>query len=225
MNLQQMRDLVRTQLDLDDTDLPDVLLDAFLQEGYDRVVGLEQRWPFFELTWQITVDTDGIGVVPLDAQVIEQLLSGGYLLRRIDLRLGVGAFANTTTPGTPAYWTVLNQQLKVWPSPSAAISVTGYGYRHGADWIAVGASSECDCDRRLHIPICWYAASLGYAQQEDEVLEATYQKRFNESSALARDTIMRAWSGSPKQVSYTSYPQPWGGPGRPPQLIFELPGP
>ena len=42
MNLQGMRDYVRAQLDLDDTDLPDVLLDGYIQEGYDRVLALEQ---------------------------------------------------------------------------------------------------------------------------------------------------------------------------------------
>lgn len=225
MNLQQMRDLVRTQLDLDDTDLPDVLLDAFLQEGYDRVVGLEQRWPFFEVMWSIVLDANGTAVLPIDVLVIEQLVVGNYALRQIDLRWAIGMFGATTPSGTPTYWSILNRQLKVWPMPptNAAATTSAFGYRMGANWIGQGASAECDCDRRLHIPICWYAASLGYAQQEDEVLEATYLNRFKESSALARDSVMRAWSGQPKQLAYTSYPQPWGGPGRPPQLIFQLP--
>ena len=220
-----MRDLVRTQLDLDDSDLPDPLLDAFLQEGYDRVTGLEQRWPFFESVWTIVTDTNGVASIPLDVLVIEQLTANGYALRHIDLRWAIGMFGDSTQiSGTPAYWAVLNRRLKVWPgSGGAGHTLTGYGFRRGADWIGGGAGAECDCDRRLHIPICWYAASLGYAQQEDEVLEQTYLNRFKESSALARDSIMRAWTGSPKQVSYTTYPQPWGGPGRPPQLVFQLP--
>jgi hypothetical protein len=100
------------------------------------------------------------------------------------------------------------------------------GFRMGADWVAAGAGSECDADPQLHIPICWYAASLGYAQQEDEVLEQTYLNRFKESSALARDAIMRGWSGQPKQVSWTTYKSSTAtagvGAGG---LVFSLPGP
>jgi hypothetical protein len=114
--------------------------------------------------------------------------------------------------GTPAYWGVLNRRIKTWPAPSTTSTMSALGFRGGADWIALGASSECDADRRLHIPICWYAASLGYAQQEDEVLESTYLNRYRESATMARDTIMRTWSGQPKQVAYTHYPRTHVGP-------------
>jgi hypothetical protein len=78
------------------------------------------------------------------------------------------------------------------------VTVTIRGYRAPNDWVSGGASSEVDADTRLHIPVAYYACALGYAQQEDEVLEATYMKRYAESVALAKDSVMRTWTAQPK---------------------------
>jgi hypothetical protein len=228
MNLQQMRDFVRLQLDLDDTDLPDLLLDTYVQEGYDRVLELEQRWPFFESEWPVETDATGAATMPVDASVMEMVITpDGRLLSRIPTRLAVLKFPpGQSSSGNPTCWTGVNRAFRVLPAPGSATDLTVYGFRMGSDWIAiVGASGECDCDRRLHIPICWYACSLGYANQEDEVLEATYLNRFKESSAQARDAIMRSWTGGPKQVNYTHYPTTGTGPGGPAQLVINVPGP
>ena len=66
--------------------------------------------------------------------------------------------------------------------------------------------AEVDADARLHLPICWYACSLGYAQQEDEVLEATYLNRFREAATIAHDSVMRPWSGQPKHPQLGALP-------------------
>lgn len=223
MNLQQMRDLVRAQLDLDDTDLPDALLDAYIQEGYDRVLELEQRWPFMEIRWTLDVPAGGEVPMPDDASFIEMAIDpSGRVLPRIPPRLAVMSFppGNTAT-GTPAYWTRINRSMVLLPANSGLVTLTVLGYRQGSNWIGlVGASGECDCDRRLHIPICWYACSLGYAQQEDEVLEATYLNRFKESSAQAREAIMRTPPVTPRQVGYTHYPSQARGPGGPAQIVI-----
>jgi hypothetical protein len=222
-----MRDLVRTQLDLDDTDLPDPLLDAYIQEGYDRVLELEQRWPFFEIRWTIDVPVGGEVVLPEDANYIEMLMDpSGRVLPKIPARLAVTAFPpGQTQSGNPSYWSRINRSIVVLPAPTATIVCTALGYRLGSNWIGVvGASGECDCDRRLHIPICWYAASAAYAQQEDEVLEATYMNRFKEGASTARDAIMRASPVLPRQVAYTHYPTRASGPGGPAQLVINVPG-
>ena len=49
------------------------------------------------------------------------------------------------------------------------------------DWIAGGAGAEPDCDIRLHQLLAHYAIALCYAQQEDEVLEDVYMKRWQAS--------------------------------------------
>jgi hypothetical protein len=200
------------------------LLDAFLQQGYDLAIGLEQGWPFFQSSWSLFVGDDGFVALTPDVNVIEQLTGGdGQTIVRTDPRWLQMAYGATPQAGAPSYWAQFNRQLVLMPPPAVGYALRAHGYRHGADWIAGGASAECDCDRRLHIPICWYAASLGYAQQEDEVLEATYANRFKESVGQARDAIMRPWPGAPRQFAYTHYPTRNGYPGGPAQLVLEVP--
>jgi len=227
VNLQQMRDLVRTQLDLDDTDLPDTLLDAYIQEGYDRVLELEQQWPFFEFEWDVQFAADGTAQMPVDCRHISMMIDpAGQLLDRVSDRAAVMAYPpGQGGTGNPTSWTRLNRALHIFPAPGAVTTMHLTGYRTGSDWIkVVGASGECDCDRRLHMSICWYACSLGYAQQEDEVLEQTYLNRFKEASALARDAIMKPNVTQPKQVSWTHFPPSGtkaGGNG----VLISTPGP
>jgi hypothetical protein len=219
-----MRDFVRTQLDLDDTDLPNALLDGFLQDGYDRAVGLENRWPFFEATWPATVDEQGLVLLPSDVRSVEMFMtSDGRLLPRRTGRWGISVYGVGSTGSSSTYWSEWAGQYHVVPATGLVQNVTVFGFRAPSDWISQGASAECDCDRRLHIPICWYACSLGYAQQEDEVLEQTYLNRFRESVTMARDDIMRAWSGSPKQFASVSYGSPYGPSTRQPQVVITPP--
>lgn len=224
MNLDEVRSFVRTQLDLDPTDLPDTLLDVYVQDGFDRTIAIEQRWPFYESLWTATIGVDGKGTMPVDARVIEELIGvGGRVLMHVDFRYAAEWFGTTTPVGNPQYWTTINRQLRVWPAPSSPQDLSAHGYRMSADWIRDGASAEVDADRRLHIPVCWYACSLGYAQQEDEVLEGTYLGRFKESASIAREAIMRPWSGQVRQAFYRHYPRPgsyhstfgWGDPAGP----------
>jgi hypothetical protein len=223
-----MRDLVRVQLDVDEEDLPNVLLDTYLQTGYDLAIGLEHRWPFFEATWPITVAADAAGraTLPTGVRVIEMLFGpDGQLLRPLTVRQATMTYppGGSANVGSPAYWTEYGGQLIVMPTPSSDFALTALGYRAQTDWISLGAGSECDCDQRLHIPICWYACSLAYAQQEDEVLEVTYLNRYKETVSAARDAIMRAWTGAPKQVGYVDYPPMVSGPGGPAAIIINTP--
>ena len=58
-----------------------------------------------------------------------------------------------------------------------------------ADWVTGGAGAAPDCDIRLHQLLAHYAIALCYAQQEDEVLEDVYMKRWQASFVAARNAI------------------------------------
>ena len=222
MNLNEIRTFVRTQLDLDETDLPDVLLNVYIQDGYDHIIALENRWPFFEVLWRLTIPTTGQLALGTDVATIESLVaSDGHRLVRVDTRWIEDTFAPNTTNGTSVYWTQLGTAIATFPPPATDMDVTARGYRRPANWIAGGASAQVDADPRLHLPICWYACSLGYAQQEDEVLEATYMTRFREAATVAHDSVMRYWSGSPKILNSVPYGRRAFGAA--PSLVFQLP--
>lgn len=210
MNLDEMRVFVRTQLDVDSSDLPDALLNVYIQEGYERVIAVEQRWPFFETMWTFTIPAGGVGMLPIDTRVIEELTdSTGRMLSRADVRWVLGEFGVGAT-GTPSYWTTINRTIQLYPAPTVEVDLIAHGFRMASDWISIGAASEVDADTRLHIPIAWYACSLGYAQQEDEVLEQTYLNRFNQSVGIAQQAVMKPWTGQPRQAFHKSYRR-WGG--------------
>jgi hypothetical protein len=225
VNLQTIRDMVRTQLDLDETDLPDVLLDQYVRDGYQRMMNLETRWPSFEMLWAIPAVANTPAVLqPDDALEIDSVMGAdGYPLQRVDRRWAEGMF-NLVSPtmGTPRFWFRLGIQLYLLPVPSIDQPLSLYGWRRPLDWVSLGASAQVDADERLHLPIVWYACSTGYAQQEDEVLEATYMNRFKESSALARDSVMKSWTGQPKAFASIPYRTAGVTTGRP-QLILKPP--
>jgi hypothetical protein len=200
MNLQQIRDMTRTQLDLDESDLPDALLDNYVRDGFERIIGLETRWPFYEWVWDITAPPEGYFNLPVDAREVTSVMSQQGRIVHVDARHAEDLFG-FTGGGTaqPMYWSQLASSIQLWPQPiGAALPLRLRGWRKAADWVTNGAAAEVDADERFHLPIVWYCCSAGYAQQEDEVLEATYMARFTQSLTLAHDSVMRPWSGTPK---------------------------
>ena len=218
MNLNQIRTFVRTQLDLDETDLPDLLLDVFIRDGYDHIVNLERRWPFFETVWSIPSGSGAVDL-PSEADVIESVVApDGHRLWHAESRWIEDNFLGSTVTGTPQYWSQVNRTMYVWPKPTASFVMYVRGFRQPRDWVQFGASAEVDADVRLHIPVAYYACSMGYAQQEDEVLEATYMTRFREAVTVAHSAVMRPWTGQPKILNGVHY-----GPRRRPPTLAMLP--
>lgn len=226
VNLDQIRLMTRAQLDLDDTDLPDALLDNFVRDGYERIINMERRWPFFEQTWTVPVAAGDPLIMPIDLAEADSLVgTNGKRLHRVTRRWAEDRFnvVTPTTGTTGGFWYPLGRQIYVLPNVSVAETYQIVGFRLPSDWVSLGASAEVDADPRLHMAIVWYACSAGYAQQEDEVLEQTYMNRFRESAGIAHDAVMHPWSGQPRQVSSIRYGSPWGGYGGPAQLVFQLP--
>jgi len=205
VNLQELRDAVRNQLDTDETEVPNTLVDLFLRDAYNRTMQLEERWPFFQSSWSLASS-------PLNNEyardsTISNLVqvfdaTGDFVLAQLDHVLAAQAYGDgTTMSGTPHYWSEWGGNIYLWPTPSEARSYSMIGYRRPQDWIASGASAEVDADERLHLPLFYYATSLVYAQQEDELLEAMYMTRYQQSVNQARNDIMRVPQHRPLVMS------------------------
>ena len=54
VTLNALRTQVRNMVDLDETDLPDSIIDQFAREGFQRIYSLERRWPFLQETYTFT---------------------------------------------------------------------------------------------------------------------------------------------------------------------------
>jgi hypothetical protein len=194
VNLQQLRDAIRTQLDMDEEELPNALLDSYLQEGYTRTIAMENRWPFFETVWPVgSTGTTTIDIPPdCNASQITTLIDDvtGYRLMQVSNEIAEDNFVASATITQPIYYTIWGSQITLWPHYSGdPRSFTLRGYRLERNWIGDGAGAEVDADPRLHMLLVHYAIALAYAQQEDEVLEDTYMKRWQSSYLAAHNAI------------------------------------
>lgn len=199
MTLEELRIYIRVQLDMDEEELPNALLDSYLNEGYLRTISQDQQWPFFEEFWQVAlvpsaesvmlpVDCDPIGIMSLVDSI-----TGGRLMQ-IGNELAEDNFVGPNAHGTvPNYYSVYAGQIWLWPKPfeGAERQYDLRGHRYGRDWIAAGPDTQVDADVRLHILLAHYAIALCYAQQEDEVLEDVYMKRWQSGFAAAHAAICR----------------------------------
>ena len=198
MNLQQLRDYVRVQLDVDEEELPNALLDTYFNEAFLRTMSMENRWPFYEMRWDVAkvaasptvalpADCDPPGIMAL----IDK--TNGVRLMQVANELAEDSFVGmAATASNPSYYSIYGGAIVLWPELAAGSADRNFllrGYRLPQDWISQGASAEPDCDARLHQLLAHYAIALAYAQQEDEVLEDVYMKRWQSSYLAAHSAI------------------------------------
>lgn len=193
MNLSELRDAVRTQMDLTEDDLLNTTLDMYIREAYDRTIQLERRWPFFESSWSVSCTAGGAITVPATLSGIASLTDDeyGWRLVQIGPELAEDKFKGNTWVATPAYFSWWGDTLTLRPNPSEVRAYTIRGWRKPIDWVSEGAAAEVDADTRLHLPLFHYACSLAYAQLEDTELENTYMRRWAATAEQAHDDIMR----------------------------------
>jgi hypothetical protein len=200
----ELRALVRTQLDMDDEELPNETIDAWLEDGFERTLMIEERWPFFEHQWNITTVADQVAyskadlaTADADSYVIAQIVAllditdDPFLLDYVshdwaELHFGLGANGG----GVPAAWSEWAGSIHLWTAPAAGRTVRVRGYRLPA-WGSAEADAP-DCDERLHYSLYFYACAMAYAQQEDEILANQYLNYWSDAVRRAQDSIMAA---------------------------------
>jgi hypothetical protein len=193
VDVQSLKNYVRGHLELDDEDLPDTLLNPYLMDAFERTVAFDNRWPRYEKNWSVAL-VDGETTISLPADCnVPSLLSvispaDGYRLVGITQENAEAMFLTghtTILVGPPVYYSIFGKsdagldQLQLWPSPDVSAgpyTLSLRGYRQPV-W-SEAASTIPDLDPRLHLCLAYYAMSLAYAQQEDEILEGVYMARW-----------------------------------------------
>ena len=142
--------------DVDDIDQDLVL--QFIKEGYQRIVSLDTRWPWFQSSYQFntvanqrsyssTFDLTAtsspyISVYPnasatdLDLSDIREVINcvnntdAGNELIYLDQFKAESIWVGTNDqPDTPSYWTLWGGQINLWPKPDSVYDMTIRGYR------------------------------------------------------------------------------------------------
>ena len=58
MNLTEIRSKIREIVDLDAQDVSDTLLNMYIKDGFERIIALERRWPFYQKTFDLSTVED-----------------------------------------------------------------------------------------------------------------------------------------------------------------------
>lgn len=195
MDVQSLRNYIRDHLEMDDEELPDSLLNVYLQDGFERTLARDNRWPRYEKTWSVSkVAGSASATLPDDLLVpsIMSVINGIHMLIYITQENAESMFSQAAPPtvGTPVYYSVWGRELNLWPSPGIdnAYDVVIRGYRQPV-WTNE-ASAIPDLDERLHPAVAYYAMSLVYSQQEDEILEGVHMARWDRDVQQFMGAIM-----------------------------------
>lgn len=201
MDVGSIKTYIRNHLEMDEEELPDTLLNVYLEDAFERTMAYDNRWPRYETTWDVSQvpGTTSITLPPdLNRPSIMTVISqpDGYRLVMADPSNAEQVFLDgnsTVHTGPPVYYSVWQNQMTLWPQPDQAVlpySLTVRAYRQPV-WDNA-ASAVPDLDERLHITLAYYAMSLVYAQQEDEILEGVYVARWQRDLSQQMKTILEA---------------------------------
>ena len=208
ITLTQLRTQVRNMVDLDETDLPDSVVDQFAREGFQRIYSLERRWPYLQETYsfntvanqrEYTIAT--IGDIREIISVVDTSTSGARLTlipydNAEEIWLG-----NTDVPSRPYFYSFWDKKLQLWAKPDAIYPITVRAYRNPLyTWLS-DETLTIDLDEWFHALLPYFVIARVYQSQEDSDLSAMYMRSFEEGVGLARRDLMKASSAQPVIMS------------------------
>lgn len=206
----EIRQLVWDIMDLEAVDLPGSLVVQYLRDGFDRIINLERRWPFYETTYTLSttagqrdyaISSIGSGDLREVVSILDNSSAGNRLnIVSLDEAEAVwhGAFDTPTRPLLYAEW---GEVIKLYPKPDTVYPLTIRGYRKPSYTWTTDTTLSPDCDSRFHTALAYYAISQAYKRQEDNEMAQMYKQSFDEAVSLAKQDIMRPPSHRPMILS------------------------
>ena len=208
ITLTELRTQVRNMVDLDETDLPDAIIDQFAKEGFQRIYSLERRWPFLQETYTFNTVADQreytistIGDIREIISVVDTSASGARLTL-IDYNQAEEIWlGNTDVPSRPYFYAFWDKKLHLWAKPDAVYPITVRAFRNPVyTWLS-NTSETIDLDEWFHALLPYFVIARVYQRQEDSDLSAMYMRSFEEGVGLARRDLMKASSAQPVIMS------------------------
>ena len=208
ITLTELRTQVRNMVDLDETDLPNAIIDQFAKDGFQRIYSLERRWPFLQETYtfntvvnqrEYTIST--IGDIREIISVVDTSASGARLTL-IDYNQAEEIWlGNTDVPSRPYFYAFWDKKLHLWAKPDAVYPITVRAFRNPVyTWLS-NTSETIDLDEWFHALLPYFVIARVYQRQEDSDLSAMYMRSFEEGVGLARRDLMKASSAQPVIMS------------------------
>ena len=191
MTLQQMRDQVRSVVDIDATDISDTVLDNMIGQGFDTIVYSEKRWPFFETsttfntvggtkTYTLASIAGSPDAITQGVREIMSLRNDDHVLEFIgNVNADFIYPLNVTTSGQPWEWSFWNDTVTLYPTPDGAATIYARVMRNPTDFgVGSASGSSPDLPAPFHPILVTYAIAKAYLQQEDPVMAQQYLIQF-----------------------------------------------
>lgn len=208
ITLTQLRTQVRNMVDLDETDLPDSIVDQFAREGFQRIYALERRWPILQESYtfntvpnqrEYTIST--IGDIREIISVVDTSTHGARL-NLIDYNEAEGIWlGNLDVASRPYFYSFWDKKLQLWAKPDIVYPMTVRAFRNPVyTWLS-NVDEAIDLDEWFHAILPYFIIARVYQRQEDSDLSAMHMRSFDEGVAFARRDLMKASSAQPVVMS------------------------
>ena len=197
MTATEIKTYVRDHLDVDDTDIPDSLLNVWMQDAVIRIISFFDESPVWlqvERTFTTSPnvqsydleDTLGLGSIEapilLPLQSIDDVRGPHYSLLPRSHRQVRESYQGIVTSGRPLEFSQWGTKLFLWPKPADAEVYSVLGIRRPDwDWLTVTATNPNptpDLPEEFHPLVAQWALSRGYAQQDDPDMANLYRGEF-----------------------------------------------
>lgn len=213
--LADIRSRAREVAEVSSADVSDTLMDLFIRDGYNRIIDLERRWPFLEVSFDMTTvaDQQAYTINDFTSDQIREVVSivdpDHVRLDFISYEIAEETFkTNDGSTGRPIFASHWADQIHLFPTPKAVYTLNVRAYREPADWITANGSP--DGVESFDLALVDYAVARSYKMQEAFQPAQEFERAFNDTVAFARRDVMKADSYAPVQLSSGGHVKSWG---------------
>lgn len=205
--LDQLRVYVRQHVDLDESEIPNELLDVWARDASIKISRSRKRWPFSETSWTL-VTTPGerdyaLSSLSPNCDEITSIVRNDRRLTYMGRDEAESAYLPyQTSNGFVTFYNVWADTLRLYPTPDMADTLNLRGYRKTNDWVADGAGAVPDFPDDFHDAIRLYMLAMAYLQQEDIEMTGQFIGAFN----AEMDVLKKQYGDAPG-----AYPLVFGG--------------
>lgn len=216
LTLAQMRTFVGELSDLDigfdeNDDISTDLVNGFIKEGFQKVVALSTRWPYYQTSYTfavsqgfrsyssfVQIQPTVIGSNPKAITDISQIISvvnsdtnyQGNALVYIDQARAESIWVGAQDQeGIPAYFSIWANQVNLWPKPDNNYSFTLRAFRNPSLTWMQNEGDPIDISPQLQLPLINYVMARIFQFQEDPEMANEYMRSFEKAIAIIQGNL------------------------------------
>jgi hypothetical protein len=218
LTLAQMRTFVGELSDLDigfdeNDDISTDLVNGFIKEGFQKVVALSNRWPYYQTTYNFTTTANQrayatfaqfqpSSATPKAITDISQITAvvnngpsagnngqGNALIYQDQAKCESIWVGSQDQADIPAYFSIWADQLNLWPKPNDVYAITLRGFRNPSlEWMQ-DENDPIDISPQLKLPLVNYVMARIFQFQEDPEMANEYMRSFERGIAIIQGNL------------------------------------